>query len=95
MEDDVIPLHFPVPTTGKKEVHVKAGQVIQVAVRDGVNFDESIWGPDTAEFRPDRWSEDGSLPPLVKLIRAQGHLYTFGDGFVLYFSIVSSRWICS
>lgn len=81
VEDDVIPLHFPIPTTGKKEVHVKAGEIIQLAIRDGVNFDESIWGPDTADFRPERWSEDGNLPPPVKLIRAQGHLYTFGDGY--------------
>lgn len=61
---------------------MKAGQVIQVAIRDGINSDEGVWGADTAQFRPERWLEEESLPPAVKSLRAQGNLYTFGDGLV-------------
>jgi hypothetical protein len=81
--DDVIPLHFPISTTGRKEVHVKAGQIIQVPIRDGINTDQGIWGPGAAQFRPERWLEEEALSPEVKLIHAQGSMYTFGDGFVI------------
>ena len=66
-----------------KEVSVKAGQMIQIAIRDGINSDEMIWGPDATQFRPERWLEETNLPSVVKSMRAQGHLYTFGDGFVI------------
>ncbi|KAF8494762.1 cytochrome P450 [Gautieria morchelliformis] len=80
VEDDIIPLHFPISTTGSKEVRVKAGQVIHVSLRDGINSDTAIWGPDTAHFRPERWLEEDALPPSVNMLHAQGHMYTFGDG---------------
>ncbi|KAF8512434.1 cytochrome P450 [Gautieria morchelliformis] len=80
VEDDIIPLHFPISTTGAKEVRVKAGQVIHVSLRDGINSDTAIWGPDTAHFRPERWLEEDALPPAVNMLHAQGHMYTFGDG---------------
>ncbi|GJJ08426.1 hypothetical protein Clacol_002642 [Clathrus columnatus] len=79
VEDDVIPLHFPLPS-GRKQVSVKAGEIIQVSIRDGVNSDPEIWGSDASEFRPDRWLIEDKLPEVVKALRAQGHLYTFGDG---------------
>ncbi|KAF8970724.1 cytochrome P450 [Flammula alnicola] len=80
VEDDIIPLQFPVMGTNQKEIHVKAGQVIQIPIRDGVNADEAIWGSDVADFRPERWIDDSGLPPSVEFIRAQGHVLTFGDG---------------
>ncbi|KAF8473770.1 cytochrome P450 [Gautieria morchelliformis] len=80
VEDDVIPLHFPISTTGAKEVRVKAGQVIQVSIRDGINSDIAIWGPEAARFRPERWLEEDALTSEVNMLHAQGHMYTFGDG---------------
>lgn len=79
VEDDVIPLQFPVRGTGATFVRVKAGQTVMIPVRDGVNCDEEIWGGDAPEFRPERWT-DGSLPSAVASIQAQGHTLTFGHG---------------
>lgn len=82
VEDDVIPLQFPVLNTKASEVRVKAGQLIQIPIRDGVNVDEAIWGPDAAEFRPERWLEEDRLPEAVRSMYMQGHVLTFGDGCV-------------
>ena len=41
---------------------MKAGQIIQMAIRDGINSDEPIWGPDIAEFRPERWPDEETIP---------------------------------
>jgi len=76
----VIPLEFPIHGSNKKELYVKAGQVIQIPIRDGINADEAIWGPDVARFRPERWTLQDGLPESVSLINAQGHVLTFGDG---------------
>jgi len=82
VHDDVIPLAFPIRGTNQKELHVKAGQVIQIPIRDGVNADEAIWGKDVDQFRPERWINEDGLPESVDLIHAQGHVLTFGDGCV-------------
>lgn len=73
---------------------MKAGQFIQVTIRDGINTDEAIWGPDASRFLPERWLEEEKLPPAARSIRAQGHLYSFGDGFVpsVFCMNASSQW---
>ncbi|KAJ7584135.1 hypothetical protein C8J56DRAFT_790408 [Mycena floridula] len=80
VQDDSIPLQFPIPGTDIRDLHVKAGLIIEVPVRDGINVDERIWGPSASIFVPDRWLREGALPESVELIRAQGRLLTFGDG---------------
>ncbi|KDR69692.1 hypothetical protein GALMADRAFT_255863 [Galerina marginata CBS 339.88] len=80
LHDDVIPLQFPIYGSTRREVHVKAGQIIQIPIRDGINADESIWGPDVDEFRPERWIEPDGLPSSVDFIHAQGRTLSFGDG---------------
>lgn len=54
-----------------------------MAVRDGINIDSQIWGPDATQFRPERWLEEGALSGEVQKIHAQGHVLTFGDGCVM------------
>jgi hypothetical protein len=74
---------------------VKAGQLIRIPIRDGANIDEDIWGPSAAEFRPERWIEDRGLPESAQLLRAQGNVISFGDGFVnhpLHATYLHLRW---
>ncbi|KAF8994998.1 cytochrome P450 [Cyathus striatus] len=78
--DDVIPLEFPIETNGQRNVYVKAGQVIQIPIRDGINVDERIWGADASQFRPERWIERDGVHSAAELIRTKGHILTFGEG---------------
>lgn len=76
-----IPLAFPVKSTGATSVAVEPGQVVNVPVRDGIHADPAIWGEDVDEFKPERWlGEEEKLPEAVRMIKAPGHLLTFGDG---------------
>jgi len=58
---------------------MKARQVIQVAICDGINSDKGMWGLDTTQFHPEQWFKEESLPPTVKSLCTQGNLYTFGN----------------
>ncbi|KAJ3846583.1 cytochrome P450 [Lentinula lateritia] len=78
--EDVIPLQNPLPGTGIYEIKIPAGILIHIPVRDGINVDKKIWGPDASTFNPDRWVAPGGIPDTVKTIQAQGHMLTFGDG---------------
>ncbi|EIN08588.1 cytochrome P450 [Punctularia strigosozonata HHB-11173 SS5] len=79
-QDDVIPLQYPILGTDLTHVHVKAGQAINIPVRDGINVDPQLWGDDAQVFRPERWVEPNGLPEGALSIRAQDHTLTFGDG---------------
>ncbi|KAK1225670.1 hypothetical protein PQX77_011384 [Marasmius sp. AFHP31] len=83
-EDDVIPLQFPIKRKSDLsevyEIPVKAGTLIEVPIRDGLNISETIWGPDAKTFNPERWLKPEGLPETVKWVSAQGHVLTFGDG---------------
>ncbi|KAA1477772.1 cytochrome P450 [Dentipellis sp. KUC8613] len=78
--DDVIPLSTPIAGTSITELAIKAGTTVSIPVRDGVNVDPAIWGPDAHVFRPERWLEEGGLPESVRSIHALGNILTFGDG---------------
>jgi cytochrome P450 len=78
VEDDTIPLTFPLPD-GTQYIRVRAGQEIMIPVREGLNINMEIWGPDSELFRPERWL-DGAGPDHRDLIRAQYNMMTFGDG---------------
>ncbi|KAK7036765.1 hypothetical protein VNI00_011431 [Paramarasmius palmivorus] len=82
--DEVIPLHNPVKrkSTGvlTYEIPVKAGTTLEVPLREGINMSKEIWGEDAAIFRPERWIDPAGLPETAKLVKAQGHILSFGDG---------------
>jgi cytochrome P450 len=76
--DSTIPLAFPLPD-GSTQVHVRKGTFITIPLRDGLSVNPDIWGSDACAFRPERWLEPGT-DARHELIRAQGNVYTFGDG---------------
>ncbi|KAK1221976.1 hypothetical protein PQX77_015219 [Marasmius sp. AFHP31] len=52
MNDNVVPLGTPLKT-GQSYVHtllVKAGAVVNVSIRDGIDVNKAIWGPDAQVF---------------------------------------------
>ncbi|KAJ7230274.1 cytochrome P450 [Mycena pura] len=57
MQDDVVPLSKPyVDSHGKEHdsLVIPKGQIIHIPIL-AVNTDKEIWGPDAAEFKPERW----------------------------------------
>jgi len=80
VENNNIPpsLQFPVSTTGLKEVHVNAGQIICLYYYcNGINMDKAIWCPVLS------WTMawDDGLPPAANLM--QCCLYAFSDGVIV------------
>ncbi|KAL7277411.1 hypothetical protein ACG7TL_009273 [Trametes sanguinea] len=56
-EDTVLPLRNPIQGKNGElmnELHVPAGTTVWLNIF-GVNRDKTIWGPDAAEWKPERW----------------------------------------
>ncbi|KAF8655042.1 hypothetical protein AX16_003278 [Volvariella volvacea WC 439] len=83
VKDAILPLYQPiVDANGHKtyEVFVPNGTMILPSII-GANCDPSIWGPDSYEWKPDRWLKP--LPESVKEARIPGiysNLMTFISG---------------
>ncbi|KAH7929281.1 cytochrome P450 [Leucogyrophana mollusca] len=80
MKDDVLPLDTPF--TDKKGrvqtgIKVNKGDPIFIPIL-AINRSEALWGPDAAEFKPERWE---SIPDSASHIPGVwGHLLTFLGG---------------
>ncbi|KZO93800.1 cytochrome P450 [Calocera viscosa TUFC12733] len=81
IKDDSIPLQNPITTASGKivdHIEVRAGQGVMISI-EAMNRSSLIWGPDSHEFKPERWL-DGNLPKKVTDIQGFHHLLTFIDG---------------
>lgn len=79
-EDDVLPLSKPVQTTSgtsTSEIIVAKGQGIHIPTTC-INTSEDLWGPDAAEYKPERWL--GELSPGAQAIQGHHHVLSFGEG---------------
>lgn len=75
-----IPLSKPYPTRDGKStfnsVHIPAGRELIIPI-SAINLDQEIWGPNAAEFVPERWLD---LPASAKQNGLPMHLMTFISG---------------
>ncbi|KAG8884502.1 hypothetical protein FRB98_002365 [Tulasnella sp. 332] len=86
-QDGIIPLRFPVKNrkTGQEmnSVKIKKGQLIYVS-HAAVNKLPTVWGPDAAEFRPERWlpGNPGAspLPNRSDVSKGWNGMMTFLEG---------------
>ncbi|KAH6890097.1 cytochrome P450 [Coprinopsis sp. MPI-PUGE-AT-0042] len=79
--DDVIPLGEPIVTASGEtvsELVIAKGTGVQCSVFQ-LNLSEELWGPDSREFKPERWLDDQLLPG-AKTIQGYHHILTFADG---------------
>ncbi|KAJ7652788.1 cytochrome P450 [Mycena polygramma] len=80
VKDDVIPLTEPCTDT-RGTIHdtlrVTKGQNFMIPI-EALNCDKSIWGPDAAEFIPERWESETPISNNVPGI--WGHMLTFLGG---------------
>ncbi|OAE32176.1 hypothetical protein AXG93_1793s1070 [Marchantia polymorpha subsp. ruderalis] len=69
-EDDTLP-------SGEVFISSKKGNIVFIAP-DSMARMTSIWGPDAAQFNPDRWLQSGKLAPASdsKFVTFQAGLYT-------------------
>ncbi|EGO22825.1 putative monooxygenase [Serpula lacrymans var. lacrymans S7.9] len=73
LEDTMIPLSEPIMVGGKETRHVeiRKGSVVHIPI-EGLNLSEDLWGPDAAEFRPQRWLDCAGASPMVGGMRNPG-----------------------
>ncbi|KAL1702663.1 cytochrome P450 [Schizophyllum commune] len=82
MRDDVLPLSRPIRMRDGRvvdRVAVGKDQVILVPFTT-MNTSPEIWGSDGEVFRPERWLEEGGVPPPEALPHGINGLVTFCDG---------------
>ncbi|KAJ7243084.1 cytochrome P450 [Mycena rebaudengoi] len=78
--DDVIPFSTPVTTASGESVtsiFVAKGSSVVAPIRC-INRSEALWGPDSKEFKPERWLSD--ITVRANELLGYRHLLTFHDG---------------
>ncbi|KAF8161951.1 cytochrome P450 [Mycena galopus ATCC 62051] len=80
LHDDVLPLSEPV-TDANGKVHdtlrMRKGEMVLIPIV-ALNRDVGIWGPDAAEFVPERW--EAAIPGASAVPGIWGHMLTFLAG---------------
>ncbi|KAF8161957.1 cytochrome P450 [Mycena galopus ATCC 62051] len=80
LHDDVLPLSEPV-TDANGKVHdalrMRKGEMVLIPIA-ALNRDVGIWGPDAAEFVPERW--ETTIPGASAVPGIWGHMLTFLAG---------------
>jgi len=75
MKDAMVPLQFPLynPDTGvkTKELLIKKGTRVYIGIGSS-NLSTEIWGPDAAEFKPERWLGKSSEEVTAEGLRTCG-----------------------
>lgn len=75
-----VPLSKPYPTRDGRgtfnSIHIPAGREVIIPITL-INIDDEIWGPDAAEFVPERWLD---LPPAPRQNGLPMHLMSFISG---------------
>ncbi|KAG8910565.1 hypothetical protein FRC00_007987 [Tulasnella sp. 408] len=82
MIDDVLPLRYPITTPSGEQLHsirVTKGQHINIPTI-AINRNTTVWGPDAAVFRPERWLEHGGVPSATSLTQGWSGIFTFIEG---------------
>ncbi|KAK7036077.1 cytochrome P450 [Favolaschia claudopus] len=83
LEDNVLPLETPIRTAYgalTDKLLIRKGTVISVPLQF-TNLSKSVWGDDAAEFRPERWLDDGKgLQSSVEQYPGYHHTMSFLDG---------------
>lgn len=72
LTDTVLPLSAPIPGVDGREIReilVPKNTNVYIHIYN-LNRDPSIWGPDAAEWKPERWLEP--LPKSVREAHIQG-----------------------
>ncbi|KAG0695665.1 cytochrome P450, partial [Suillus ampliporus] len=80
--DDVIPLSEPVRAASGEmtdRISVAKGTLISISAR-AINRSFGIWGPDTTQFKPDRWLTEEGISGKAKEVLGHRHFLTFFDG---------------
>lgn len=75
MKDTVVPLQFPITNmkTGKEihEIIIYKGTPVYIGM-GATNRSTALWGPDAAEFKPERWMGHQAHESTVKQIKTPG-----------------------
>ncbi|KAJ6450388.1 cytochrome P450 [Mycena sanguinolenta] len=83
IRDDVVPFKNPVTLSNGETIYnlaVKAGDGFIIPFQV-LNTDPMVWGPDAAQFVPERWLAGGSNPPSEDLPHGPwGNVSNFVDG---------------
>jgi cytochrome P450 len=80
--DDIIPLSEPVRAESGEmmnSISIAKGTLITIS-STGINRSSAIWGPDSKEFKPDRWLTEDGISEKAKEVQGHRHLLTFVDG---------------
>ncbi|KAF8588472.1 cytochrome P450 [Ramaria rubella] len=76
-KDAIVPLSKPLPGTTDMHMMIPRGTIINIPVNLLQN-DTDVWGPDAAEFRPERWLHAGS--DKTERSSHYGDLFAFSYG---------------